>query len=183
MVWDKATGQPVHRAIVWQDRRTADRCIALADSKGEIAARTGLVLDAYFSATKIEWLLRDQQCAGAACGSGGVAVRDGRYVAHLAAHRRCRPRHGSHQCQPHDAVRHRRARVEPGAVFAVRDPDVDAARGADVARRFRRGGRPSSGNRAADHRRGGGPAVGAGSGRGAWRRARRRTRTAPAPSC
>ena len=58
VVWDKATGQPVHRAIVWQDRRTADRCIALADSKGEIAARTGLVLDAYFSATKIEWLLR-----------------------------------------------------------------------------------------------------------------------------
>jgi glycerol kinase len=58
VMWDKATGQPVHRAIVWQDRRTADRCVALADQKEFIAARTGLVLDAYFSATKIEWLLR-----------------------------------------------------------------------------------------------------------------------------
>jgi glycerol kinase len=58
IVWDKATGVPVHRAIVWQDRRTADRCVALAGSKELIAARTGLVLDAYFSATKIEWLLR-----------------------------------------------------------------------------------------------------------------------------
>jgi glycerol kinase len=58
VVWEKATGQPVHRAIVWQDRRTADRCVALAGSREFIAARTGLVLDAYFSATKIEWLLR-----------------------------------------------------------------------------------------------------------------------------
>jgi len=58
VVWDRATGVPVHRAIVWQDRRTADRCVALAESREEIAARTGLVLDAYFSATKIEWILR-----------------------------------------------------------------------------------------------------------------------------
>ncbi len=58
VVWDKATGVPVHRALVWQDRRTADRCVALAGSKDFIAQRTGLVLDAYFSATKIEWLLR-----------------------------------------------------------------------------------------------------------------------------
>ena len=58
VVWDKETGVPVHRAIVWQDRRTADRCVALASSKDFIAQRTGLVLDAYFSATKIEWLLR-----------------------------------------------------------------------------------------------------------------------------
>ena len=58
VVWDKATGVPVHRAIVWQDRRTADRCVALAGSRQFIAERTGLVLDAYFSATKIEWLLR-----------------------------------------------------------------------------------------------------------------------------
>ena len=58
VVWDKATGEPVHRAIVWQDRRTADRCVALASQKEFIASRTGLVLDAYFSATKIEWILR-----------------------------------------------------------------------------------------------------------------------------
>ena len=58
VVWERATGRPVHRAIVWQDRRTADRCAALAAEAPRIAARTGLVLDPYFTATKLEWLLR-----------------------------------------------------------------------------------------------------------------------------
>ena len=59
VVWDHATGTPIHNAIVWQDRRTADHCEALkADGHGaDITHRTGLVLDAYFSATKIRWLL------------------------------------------------------------------------------------------------------------------------------
>jgi glycerol kinase len=58
-VWDRATGHPLHRAIVWQDRRTAPRCAALAAAgRAEaIRARTGLVLDPYFSATKMEWLM------------------------------------------------------------------------------------------------------------------------------
>jgi glycerol kinase len=58
-VWDPRTGEPLHRAIVWQDRRTADRCAHLRDAGYEplVRARTGLVLDPYFSATKIEWLL------------------------------------------------------------------------------------------------------------------------------
>ncbi len=58
-VWDPATGEPLHRAIVWQDRRTAARCEELraAGHEGLIRARTGLVLDPYFSASKIEWLL------------------------------------------------------------------------------------------------------------------------------
>ena len=58
-VWDRATGQPLARAIVWQDRRTGGRCRQLAERHraADIAARTGLVLDPYFSATKIEWLL------------------------------------------------------------------------------------------------------------------------------
>ncbi|HEY3544395.1 MAG TPA: glycerol kinase GlpK [Gaiellaceae bacterium] len=56
VVWDRRTGEPVHNAIVWQDRRTAARCAELdADL---IRARTGLVPDAYFSATKLEWLLQ-----------------------------------------------------------------------------------------------------------------------------
>ena len=57
--WERATGRPVHRAIVWQDRRTADRCAQLKKHKKEtlVRSRTGLVLDPYFSATKIEWLL------------------------------------------------------------------------------------------------------------------------------
>ncbi len=58
-VWDPATGLPLHRAIVWQDRRTAERCAELRAAGMEelVRARTGLVLDPYFSATKIEWLL------------------------------------------------------------------------------------------------------------------------------
>ena len=57
IVWDRATGEPVAPAIVWQDRRTAERCAALAPRAQEIARRTGLVTDPYFSATKLEWLL------------------------------------------------------------------------------------------------------------------------------
>jgi glycerol kinase len=58
-VWDADTGEPLHNAIVWQDRRTAARCEQLRDEGREalVRARTGLVLDPYFSATKIEWLL------------------------------------------------------------------------------------------------------------------------------
>ena len=58
-VWERGTGRPLYRAIVWQDRRTATRCRQLAKQrKGAlIRARTGLVLDPYFSATKMEWLL------------------------------------------------------------------------------------------------------------------------------
>ncbi len=59
LVWDRATGKPIHNAIVWQDRRTAAACRALADAghEAKIAAQTGLLLDPYFSATKIAWLL------------------------------------------------------------------------------------------------------------------------------
>jgi glycerol kinase len=59
LVWNRRTGEPVHNAIVWQCRRTAERCAALRDSPAAARIRqtTGLVADAYFSATKIEWLL------------------------------------------------------------------------------------------------------------------------------
>jgi len=61
VVWDRATGTPLHRALVWQDRRTAARCRELKAAHGveDLARRTGLVWDPYFSATKIEWLLRE----------------------------------------------------------------------------------------------------------------------------
>jgi glycerol kinase len=59
VLWDRATGKPLHNAIVWQDRRTAQRCAALKRRGLErgIAAKTGLLLDPYFSATKLEWQL------------------------------------------------------------------------------------------------------------------------------
>jgi glycerol kinase len=61
VVWDKRTGRPLSRAIVWQDRRTAARCEQLAAEGGLelVRNRTGLVLDPYFSATKLEWLLTE----------------------------------------------------------------------------------------------------------------------------
>ena len=59
VVWDRQTGEPLHRAIVWQDRRTADRCRSLQEEFGDafIRGKTGLLWDPYFSASKIEWLL------------------------------------------------------------------------------------------------------------------------------
>ena len=63
VVWERATGTPVGRAIVWQDRRTAERCRELAPRASEITGRTGLVVDPYFSATKLEWMLRDEVLA------------------------------------------------------------------------------------------------------------------------
>ena len=59
LLWDKTTGEPLHRAIVWQDRRTADLCNKLREAghAPSIQEKTGLVLDAYFSASKLKWLL------------------------------------------------------------------------------------------------------------------------------
>ncbi len=58
VVWDRRTGKPVHRAIVWQDRRTAPRCVELSPRADRIRELSGLVVDPYFSGTKLEWLLR-----------------------------------------------------------------------------------------------------------------------------
>jgi glycerol kinase len=61
VAWSRSTGEPRHRAIVWQDRRTAERCDALAEAGHLelVRARTGLVLDPYFTGTKLEWLLTE----------------------------------------------------------------------------------------------------------------------------
>jgi glycerol kinase len=61
VAWDRRTGEPLHRAIVWQDRRTAARCDELREAGHEplVRERTGLVLDPYFSGTKMEWLARE----------------------------------------------------------------------------------------------------------------------------
>jgi glycerol kinase len=72
VAWDRASGRPLHRAIVWQDRRTAARCDELKEAGHQelFRERTGLVLDPYFSGTKIEWLLREGGVpAGAAFGT------------------------------------------------------------------------------------------------------------------
>jgi glycerol kinase len=65
VAWDPASGEPLHRAVVWQDRRTAARCDELRAEGREalVRERTGLTIDPYFSATKIEWLLRNVEGA------------------------------------------------------------------------------------------------------------------------
>jgi glycerol kinase len=74
VVWDKKTGTPIHNAIVWQCRRTAAVCDALKQAGHEIRIRekTGLVLDAYFSATKIQWILTTVEGAQAAAERGDL---------------------------------------------------------------------------------------------------------------
>ncbi len=75
LLWDRATGQPVHNAIVWQDRRTADTCAALRAEGLEalVQERTGLLLDPYFSATKLAWLLDNIDGAREAAEAGQLA--------------------------------------------------------------------------------------------------------------
>ena len=75
IVWDRETGEPIHNAIVWQDRRTADYCQRLkAEGAGEtIQAKTGLLIDAYFSASKIRWLLDNVPGARARADAGKLA--------------------------------------------------------------------------------------------------------------
>jgi len=60
VVWERKSGRPVHRAIVWQCRRSAAICRRLADHEAEVSARTGLLLDPYFSGTKLKWLLDEK---------------------------------------------------------------------------------------------------------------------------
>jgi glycerol kinase len=75
IVWERATGKPVHPAIVWQDRRTAAQCKALVESgvEDEIASKTGLVIDPYFSGTKIKWILDNVEGARARAERGELA--------------------------------------------------------------------------------------------------------------
>ena len=72
--WDRTTGEPLARAIVWQDRRTADICAALKPHEPSVQARTGLLLDPYFSATKIRWALDNWPTVAGAARTGRLAV-------------------------------------------------------------------------------------------------------------
>ncbi|MBV8496435.1 MAG: glycerol kinase GlpK [Gammaproteobacteria bacterium] len=75
VIWDRASGKPIHRAIVWQDRRTAEECSRLRDSGAEdlVRRKTGLLLDPYFSGTKVAWLLDHVPGARARAARGELA--------------------------------------------------------------------------------------------------------------
>jgi glycerol kinase len=76
LLWDRLTGRPLHNAIVWQDRRTAALCRQLRDDGAEpmVRSRTGLLLDPYFSATKLKWLLDHVEGARARAALGELAA-------------------------------------------------------------------------------------------------------------
>ncbi|MFT6010261.1 MAG: glycerol kinase [Candidatus Azotimanducaceae bacterium] len=75
VIWDRATGKPIYNAIVWQDRRTADTCESLraAGFEASVTAKTGLLLDPYFSATKVKWLLDNVEGARRRAEAGELA--------------------------------------------------------------------------------------------------------------
>lgn len=76
LIWDRETGEPIHRAIVWQDRRTAETCSRLRNEghEGMVTGRTGLLLDPYFSATKAGWMLDNVAGARARAEAGKLAM-------------------------------------------------------------------------------------------------------------
>lgn len=141
ILWDRRTGQPVYNAIVWQCRRTAEICDRLkADGLGEtVTEKTGLLIDAYFSGTKLKWIMdnipgvrqraeRGELCAGTVDSwliwnlTGGKAPCDGLF-----------------QRQPHHAVQYPYPAMGPGALCRAGHPHGPAA-GAEVQQR---GLRPS----------------------------------------
>ncbi|MCP5326373.1 MAG: glycerol kinase GlpK [Oceanospirillaceae bacterium] len=75
VIWDKKTGEPIHNAIVWQDRRTADFCQGLKNQglEADVNAKTGLLIDPYFSGTKIRWILDNVPGARARAEKGELA--------------------------------------------------------------------------------------------------------------
>src|SRR5690606_1676775 len=74
IVWDRETGVPIHNAIVWQDRRTSEFCDELTKKYGSaIQQKTGLIVDAYFSGTKVRWILDNVKGAREKAAAGKLA--------------------------------------------------------------------------------------------------------------
>ena len=163
IVWDRATGKPIHNAIVWQDRRTADICERLKRDGHEaaIAAKTGLLLRPVF--LRHQDRVAARSCGGRAGGGGRgpAGVRHGRHVPAVAADRRQGARHRRHQCVAHLAVRHPPRGMVRRPASSVRRPAEHAAEngrerrgirlvGARAVRRRdphpRHGGRPAGRN-------------------------------------
>ena len=106
VVWDRATGQAVHRAIVWQDRRTADVCARLKAEGREpiISKKTGLIIDPYFSGTKVAWILDHVPGARKRSEAGELLFGTVDCYLLVAAHRRQGACDGCHQRLAHAAV-------------------------------------------------------------------------------
>ena len=113
VVWDRETGEPLYNAIVWQDRRTAKQCKAMAEKLPveKLQAKTGLLHDPYFSGSKMAWILdqvdgaRGRAKAGELC----FGTIDSFLIWRLTEGQK--PRHGCDQCQPHEPVRYHHAEL------------------------------------------------------------------------
>ena len=193
IVWNRATGEPIGNAIVWQDRRTAPACEALKARGLEplFRERTGLVLDAYFSGTKLAWLLDHVAGARAAARARRARLRHGRHLADVAPHRRRDggdargrgPRHRPEQRVAHAALRRAARRVERRAAAGARRAARGAARGPSVEPRLRPHRRPTCSARRSRSAASPATSRARSSARRAFARARSRTPTAPAASC
>ena len=73
VIWNRASGKPIYNAIVWQDRRTAQMCENLSNKTGTFLEKTGLILDAYFSGTKVKWILDNVEDARELADKGKLA--------------------------------------------------------------------------------------------------------------
>lgn len=129
VLWDRENGQPIHPAIVWQDRRGADLCSRfIADGlEPEVTSRTGLLLDSYFTASKLAWLLETIPGARDRAEKGQLAFGtiDCFLLWRLTAGKVACDRRN--QRQPDLAVRHCPDGMVPGSVPNVRHPDADIA--------------------------------------------------------
>ncbi len=131
VIWDRATGKPIHNAIVWQDRRTAGFCDVLrrAGLEPEISGKTGLLLDPYFSASKIAWLLDNIAGARSLAEGRPARFRYHRLLFVVAAYRRQSARDRRHQCRANLVVRYRNRAMGRRAVPDVRRAAIFVAGG------------------------------------------------------
>ena len=123
VIWERATGRPLANAIVWQDHRTAEICNGLSDAglADDIWSRTGLIVDPYFSATKMRWMLDHLPIPNlqvrAEIGDVRLGTVDSWLIDQLTrgsiqySTRRCSASHRCHECFAHDAVEHPRLDV------------------------------------------------------------------------
>ena len=165
IVWDRATGEPIMNAIVWQCRRTAPMVEAIASdpaTAAEITARTGLVPDAYFSASKLAWISGEVPGARARAEAGELAAS----APWTAGSSGSSPTGPSHATDVTNASRtmlyniHER-RWDPVSAGALRHPRGHSSRGAPLFRQLRRNGEPGARPGHPHLRRGGRPAGGA----------------------
>ena len=140
VIWDKATGKPIHNAIVWQDRRTAALCQKLKKQglEKKFTAKDRAAARPLFLRHQDRLAARQREGRAQARREGRAARRHDRQLPDLAADRRQGARHRRHQCLAHAGLQHRAQRVGRRAAEDPAHSGRAAARGQGLRRRFRR---------------------------------------------